>query len=323
MKKLISFLVVLLFAAYLNVSAQNIKPDLRSFSLPIIDWSLSVDLSDYTIEKNYIAPDGSNRNILVRNENLGLTVSVYIEKARTEGDHIACRKYYWGRTALMPMEKSNIQLYEKQNIAFVEFDIKEEKGKELNYHSLNAFLSKDGYWVDVHISKTSYSEDDKPLFDNVVNTIRIDEPKKQNIPDLFIFGTQAFYGKKYYDTIKNYESLLESEVESINIDMGIWYTVVDFLGISYSMVGDHKNAIRVYDYGIKLAPNFPNFYYNKGCMFAEISELDKALEQLEIAYSKKEHLINNEKLPNPINDYSFEKYKNNKKLLEFIEKHGL
>lgn len=323
MKKLISFLVVLLFAAYLKVSAQNIKPDLRSFSLPIIDWSLSVDLSDYTIEKNYIAPDGSNRNILVRNENLGLTVSVYIEKARTEGDHIACRKYYWGRTALMPMEKSNIQLYEKQNIAFVEFDIKEEKGKELNYHSLNAFLSKDGYWVDVHISKTSYSEDDKPLFDNVVNTIRIDEPKKQNIPDLFIFGTQAFYGKKYYDTIKNYESLLESEVESINIDMGIWYTVVDFLGISYSMVGDHKNAIRVYDYGIKLAPNFPNFYYNKGCMFAEISELDKALEQLEIAYSKKEHLINNEKLPNPINDYSFEKYKNNKKLLEFIEKHGL
>ena len=88
------------------------------------------------------------------------------------------------------------------------------------------------------------------------------------------------------------------------------------------MVGDHQNAIRVYDYGIKMTPNFPNFYYNKGCMFAEISELDNALEQLEIAFSKKKYLINDEVLPNPKNDYSFEKYKNDKKLVEFLEKYG-
>ena len=172
MKKLISLSIILTILFCLQVKGQILKPDIGSFSLPLLDWGLSVDINDFEVKKNYIAPDGSNRNTLVEDKKTGLTVSVYIEKARTPGDHIECRKYYWGKSALMHMEKSNIQLYEKPNIAFVEFDIKEDNGNEINYHSLNAFLSKDGYWIDVHISKNSYTKADDELFAEIVKTIK-------------------------------------------------------------------------------------------------------------------------------------------------------
>jgi tetratricopeptide (TPR) repeat protein len=294
---------------------------MNSISVPTNDWALNIELTGFKVEKNNFSPEA--RVVLVSKEAKNLTVSVYIEKAPKEGDQLECRNYYWGKAQKSPLVKDNINLYEKGDIAFVEHDVKEYEGKVINFHNLNAYLSYKGYWIDVHISEVNYKAEDKKLFDLIVTSLKIESPKKPNLAETFAFASQAYYNKSYSLAIKAFEDILVTEKEKITIDKMIWYLVVDHLGMAYGVNGELANAKRILEYGIKMEPQYPNFYYNLACTYAEMSDLDNAIANLESAYKNKDKVIKGESLPNPKEDSSFAKYSKDKKFIAFLKKYDL
>ncbi len=325
MKNTKLFLILLLLTVLSNVrsTAQNIEADISNISLPLIEWSLHVEFDDFEVQKNNFAPDGTSRQIMAVIKDKGFTASVFIEKAATDGDHLACREYYWEKAKQSPLAKENLNEYEIDNIAIIEHDTKEYNGQEVNYHSLNAYLSYGDYWIDIHISKIGYEKKDKDVFDKIVNSAKIDNPKKRNVSELFLFGSQAYYMRNYEIAINAYEGILETEKQKILIDKSLWYVVVDNLGMAYGISGDFENSKRILKYGLELDPKYPNFYYNLACTYAETSDIENALINLDLAYSNKKHLIKGERLTNPRHDSSFNKYSQNKEFKEFLKKYNL
>jgi hypothetical protein len=125
------------------------------------------------LKEQGFSPDSSMFQLSAFNENLNLSLSIFSEKAAMEGNELACRNYYWSKSEKSPLPKENVKKYESGNVAVVEHDTKKFKGQEINFHSLNAYLANNGYWIDVHISKVLYSKKDHDIFENIVKSVSI------------------------------------------------------------------------------------------------------------------------------------------------------
>ena len=84
--------------------------------------------------------------------------------------------------------------------------------------------------------------------------------------------------------------------------------LVDNLAIAYGITGDIKESQAVLEYGIKLEPEYPMFYYNMACGYGELDDEDNAIKYLRLAFKYKANMIEGERLPNPDTDSSFKKF---------------
>lgn len=146
----------------------------ESYKIPSEDWVLEIDLEDFKVLQKGFSSDSTAFQLMAEGKNGSqFTLSIFIEKAVEQGDKEKCRDYYWTKAAKSPLEKEHLKKYETKDLAIVEHDTKKYNGQKIDYHSMNAYLSHQGYWVDVHISKIAYSKKDKALFDKICASISI------------------------------------------------------------------------------------------------------------------------------------------------------
>lgn len=169
MKKIRGFLLVLLITYASASVAQN------SFKIPSQNWSVEIDLSGFEIQQVAYSPDSTMLQVSATNKKLNINVSLFIEKAQSDGGKIDCREYYWSKSQKSPLPKEHVTTFETDRLALVEHDTKSVQGKVVNFHSLNAYAANKGYWMDVHISKTGYGKDDKKNFEKIWRSIAIKE----------------------------------------------------------------------------------------------------------------------------------------------------
>jgi len=317
-KRNIVTLISLFLLWQVSLHAQTIKSNYL-LSLPSVDWELSIDLKGFTIEKSTLNTEANSRYLLATKKDVGMTVSVFIEKAARKGNHIDCRSYYWERASKKPLPYENLKQHEKANMAFVEYDVESFQGQKIDFHSLNAYLSQEDYWIDVHISKTQYKEKDAELFNAIVNSLKFEKVTIDDVSVAFLTASNAFYAQDYPNAIIAYERILPQ----LNTSQIAWRVTVDNLGMSYGITGDYNNAKRIFEYGISLDPEYPLFYYNLACAYAEMSKLDNMLKYLEEAFKRKANMIKGEKFPNPRKDSSFKNYLKDKQFEQLLKKYKM
>jgi tetratricopeptide (TPR) repeat protein len=301
-----------------SVCAQTIKNNYL-LSVLSVDWELSIDLKGFTLEKNSLNTENNSRYLLATKKDIGMTVSVFIEKSERKGNYLDCRSFYWEKASKSPLPKENLKLYEEADIAFVEYDVESYQGNKIDFHSLNAYLSQGDYWIDVHISKTQYKANDTELFDAIVTSLKFEKVMIEDIPVAFLSASNAFYANDFPSAIIGYERI----IQKLNINEMAWRVTVDNLGMSYGIIGDFNNAKRIFEYGMSLDPEYPLFYYNLACAYAEMSDLDSMLKNLEEAFKRKNNVIKGEKFPNPRKDSSFQKYLKNKQFEQLLKKYKM
>ncbi|MBL4706682.1 MAG: hypothetical protein JKY54_19285 [Flavobacteriales bacterium] len=145
----------------------------NSYKIPSETWSLEIDLDGYKVEKEGFSPDSSMFQLSAINGKANINLSIFIERTDSKGKKEECREFYWSKAKNSPLAKENVQKYETENAAVVEHDTKEYDGQIINFHSLNAYLSQNGYWLDIHISKIRYSKKDKKAFNKILKSIII------------------------------------------------------------------------------------------------------------------------------------------------------
>jgi tetratricopeptide (TPR) repeat protein len=132
-------------------------------------------------------------------------------------------------------------------------------------------------------------------------------------------GSVYFLKDDFKKAIPPYQKALDLEKAHRTLDKNLWFVLVDNLGMSYGITGDLKKAKEVFEYGISEEPEYPLFYYNMACTYAEMENMEKAIEYLKLAFERKENRIRGEEMPNPATDSSFERFMKNDKFLAALQ----
>ncbi|MDD5765070.1 MAG: tetratricopeptide repeat protein, partial [Candidatus Marinimicrobia bacterium] len=182
------------------------------------------------------------------------------------------------------------------------------------------YLSYDDYWIDIHMSIVNYKEGENDPFSSILKNIRIDSTYLVTASDFFIFGNTYFNQHIYKKAALQYEKALNLEKQNATLDNKMFIVLIDQLGMSYGISGDLEKSKQLYEWAITKEPEYPMFFYNLACTFAEMGDKENALHNLRQAYKFKEKMLKGEVFPDPFNDSSFKKCLKDKDFKTEVEK---
>ena len=293
------------------VASQPAFADSIFLSLPELSWALEIAAPGFVVEEKELAPRGDAARFQAVNETSGLILSAFLEKAPARGDAKACRAYYWNRAKQSPFRKEQIRLSETGPLAIVEYLVPDHLGMKLDQKNLNAYLAEGDYWMDVHLSTTGDKGGGEDPLQAMLKDIRINRAYVPTASDRFDFGNLHYRQRDYAKAAAQYEQALASEKQLPSLPRDIWIVLVDQLGMSYGISGDLAKSKQLYEWAITREPEYPLFYYNLACSFAEMGDLQKTIANLRLAYRYKQNALPSESVPNPRTDSSFAKHLNN------------
>lgn len=246
----------------------------------------------------------------------------------------------------------NVRLSEIGDISTLELLVPEFRGAPIRQQNMYAQFVLNGYWVDLHLSKVQYQDQDRELFERMVKSVRF-EPKKvvrvqrekatatppsivitgryrqqvqrgkegiaKQIMDLVASASNAYLQRDYHTAIELYTRALDLDKKHSILNKNLWRFVVDNLGMSYGISGDNQRAKEIFEYGLSRDATYPMFYYNLACAHGEMNDMDRAIENLRLAFRYRANMIPGERLPDPARDSSFARFLNNPRFRQMLE----
>ncbi|THI82934.1 MAG: tetratricopeptide repeat protein [Nitrospira sp. CG24A] len=291
---------------------------------------LSIDLAGFKKDIDQVKPDG-RRYLSALHHKTGLTVSVSLEKVPTRATAQGCIE----QLQLIQKDPSvthgqDIALNTTAAIPTLEYTLHKFRGVRLEHKHVHACLAQDNVYADIHLSKAHYTTADAPLFQSILKTIRLQpEPSTiiqatlpappRTIPihppapptskELLEIGNVLYRQNKFAQAIPPYSKALDLETAEPQLDRTLWRALIDHLGMAYVMTGRLKEARALFEQGIQADPAYPIFHYNLACTFAELNELDHAMQSLKIAFRHRKNLNPGDKgMPDPRQNSSFERF---------------
>lgn len=137
--------------------------------------------------------------------------------------------------------------------------------------------------------------------------------------DLWLEGSSYFRDHDFKSAIPPYQKALDLEKQNRTLSDTYWKVLIDNLGMAYGITGNLDKAKDTFEYGISKAPDYPMFYYNMACTFAEKEDMDKAIEYLKLAFDRRGNMLPGEDMPDPATDDSFARFMNNQMFLAALK----
>jgi Tfp pilus assembly protein PilF len=97
------------------------------------------------------------------------------------------------------------------------------------------------------------------------------------------------------------------------------HSVTNNLGVASALGGNLEKAKATFADAVQQDPDYPLYHYNLSCTYAELGQLDPALEELKTAWKLRKNLGENERFPDPRQDSSFKNYLNDPKFQETVQ----
>ncbi len=144
-------------------------------SLLTSNWSLVLDLSSFAILGRKTSQDQQGTSVLATNNLTGVFLSVFLETTPDLKTAQACREYYWSKSLKGPNPKTDIRLYETDQMALVVWTVQEYQGVKLQQRNISAYMAHEGVCLNLHLSKTSFRPGDQAQFDRILNSVTFQE----------------------------------------------------------------------------------------------------------------------------------------------------
>ncbi len=209
------------------------------------------------------------------------------------------------------------------------FHFSKYNGKAIDQLNTRSIVFFDDSWLDIHISMMNPKDDALDKFFSFIGNVKIDNKPDKFVAELdsvyqeaalycFIYGNEAYNKKDYQTAISAYTALMSMLIQ---VEMNHDYSIVayDNLGMAYAMIGELEKAKYTFEQGVKFDPNYPNFYYNLGCYYAESGDFKSAVEYLEKSFARRSHVLPGESMPDPLTDDSFKKMLKDKDIRAKVE----
>jgi tetratricopeptide (TPR) repeat protein len=184
-------------------------------------------------------------------------------------------------------------------------------------------MPKEDVYIDIHISKVEYTPKDQPLFNGILQAVRITEtaPAASGPVDSTFYmreGSRYFLERKFDKAIGPYQKAFDLEKSDRKLEPAMWRVLIDNLGMAYGITGNLKSAEDVLRYGVSKDPTYPMFYYNLACVYAERNDLDNTIKYLKTAFEYKQNMLPGEQMPDPAKDDSFQRFLQEEKFRKLL-----
>ncbi len=283
---------------------------------------LSIDLAGFKKDIDQVKEDG-RRYLTASHPKTGLNVSVTLEKVPTQVSAQGCREQLQLiRKGPIVAHGQDIKLNEAGEIPTLEYTLRKFRGVRLDQKHLYACIAQDNVYADIQLSKMQYTPADAPLFQSILQSVRLQpEPSKvlqtqppapPNSRELLDIGTALYRHNHYAQAIPPYQKAFELEKVEPQLDRTLWRVLIDNLGMAYGMTGRLKEARATFQEGIQADPTYPMFHYNLACTFAEMNDLDHAMQSLTTAFRHRKNQNPGDKgMPDPRQNFSFQRFMKN------------
>ena len=138
-------------------------------SLPDRTWQLAIGQSNLQILQDEMSPDRRARHVSAVDPNTGMNIAIFLEPAATIGDVRLARSFFFDRLRCSPLQIREDKFTEQGDIARVDYLL-----PDVNQRHANLYISKEGIWVDVHISVEDAQNEKLPLIDEIAKSVRIE-----------------------------------------------------------------------------------------------------------------------------------------------------
>ena len=305
-------------------------PQRVSLTVANAPWSMRLPADTFEMTQERIKPDGSAAYFLLTKGVGGLTVSVFIEPIDQCTSAVACRDWAWEGERSRLKDIQSVAKTQMGDAAVVEYLLPRSGDVKVDQENMHAYYVKEGFWIDVHISKIAYQKADRDRFVALIRGIDFAPkapgearapaspgtgagrtatlPASREAMEWMRQGSQLYREHEFEKAIVPYGKALELERRQRTLDEALWRVLIDNLGMSYGITGDLEHAKKTFEFGLSQDASYPMFYYNLACTYGEMNDLAKTLSNLRLAFQYRANMIPGEVFPDPAKDDSFQRF---------------
>ena len=174
-----SLLACLLLVCFGQGMAHAIQTsDVVTITVPAAPWNLTLPRDGLEMNRQQLKPDGRHGYFLLDDNKNLMTVSLFIEPATKCKSSKECRDMVLKAGNPAWENPQNFVLSETGDVSYFEFFMKNHQGVPIQQQHMYAQFVVDGFWVDMHISKTQYKPEEHVLFLDRVKSIKFEAKKK-------------------------------------------------------------------------------------------------------------------------------------------------
>ena len=178
------FIILSIILSYNYSYSQEIRNGALLLTLPDVNWVLEVNCPGFVITQKEFNAKRDGIMVMGNDTRNSFTISCYLLKApqdaNSKSDPNACRDYYWKDLQKGDFQKQDVKFSNFGPLAITEYMTKEFRGVKMEQKNLFAYLVKDNYWIDMHISKVRFNESNIHSSKTVLENIKIlPKDKKQ------------------------------------------------------------------------------------------------------------------------------------------------
>ncbi len=311
---------VLMILALIFVLSVPAGAEQLNLTLPHLDWALQVPGEGFTVDFQNFYEDIKGRSFQANNMTVGLVVNIYLEEAKKGGGATKLREHTFKDDKKTRFKLREIREYERDSVAYLSYVVQFGKSQTQNDMIYSyAFFSIDETWVTVRLTRLEAIPNGEAVIQDYMDKVKILTDYSPTSIEYFMYASYYYIRDKFKKAAPFYQSALDLEVAEKSLPDAYWLVLVDNLGMSYGIKGKLDEAQAVFEYGISERPDYPMFYYNLACTYADRKDLDQTLHYLSLAHDNIGNVIEGEVFPDPMEDSSFKRFRKKERFKALIE----
>lgn len=168
---------LLLTLFQLSIASRALAEERIKFTVPAAPWRLTLPKGNLVVEQQQVSPNGRQGYYSMYDEKNKMSISFFIEPVKNCKDSKACRDMVWKLGNSSWENPQQVIQSEIAGVSYFEFFMPTFQGQPVKQQNMYAEFVKDGFWVDMHISKILYRAEEHELFEQVIKSVEF-EPKK-------------------------------------------------------------------------------------------------------------------------------------------------
>lgn len=155
--------------------SQEADSERLSFSIDPAPWVMTIPSADVQVIKQEITRNGNQGYFVFKNAKTDVVVSLYIEPVDKCKDSKSCRDMIYDSNMPLVKEPKKVKKYDIDQVAVYEYFLPSCEGVPVKQQNLYAEYVQEGFWVDMHISKSLCDPQDHDLLEEVVRSVKFEK----------------------------------------------------------------------------------------------------------------------------------------------------
>jgi hypothetical protein len=315
---LLSFGLLTCIAA---AQSPDMSPPGYTLALPTGPGRLHLEAPTFNIVEASAKPSGSEFGLRGQDKSASIGLLVFLFRYPEEAPLTSekCRdsimRHVQQDESPIKIESQMVLPGKNPPVALVQYSQTSSSGQ---WYRVRAFVATMDLCSDIEFSSQHPLTSDQLSIKQALASIVIDPDAKPSFRDVFSYATVLFDHKMMKAAATFYEQSLT--LLPPNDPTSKWRRVAtDQAVMAYGIAGDLDKSRALAEHAIQIDPDYSLNYYNLACADAEAGNAKQAKIHLQQAFDRKAHVIPGESLPDPTQDDSIQKLRQDTPFWDFVE----